>query len=135
MKASRVTPAPSMKVLNEPKGRSKPLIRSAGIRLAMVYATVFGLSAFALAFSLWYSTVGLLQRQVELAVRNDAAALVDHFTVGGVPSLQLAIDNRLAENVDGDAIYLLLDPIGKVTAAAAPRSPCCTPTTCKAATT
>jgi signal transduction histidine kinase len=116
MKASRVTPAPSMKALNEPKRRSKPLIRSAGIRLAMVYATVFGLSAFALAFSLWYSTVGLLQRQVELAVRNDAAALVDHFTVGGVPSLQLAIDNRLAENVDGDAIYLLLDPIGKVTA-------------------
>jgi signal transduction histidine kinase len=102
-----------MQMRPEPKRRPRPLIRSAGIRLAMVYATVFGLSAFALAFSLWYSTVGLLQRQVELAVRNDSAALIDHFTIGGIPSLQMAIQNRLAENVDGDAIYFLMDPLGK----------------------
>jgi signal transduction histidine kinase len=113
MKASRVAPATSIHLSPEPKRRPRPLIRSAGIRLAIVYATVFGLSAFALAFSLWYSTVGLLQRQVELAVRNDAAALTDHFAIGGIPSLKEAIQNRLAENVDGDAIYLLMDPLSK----------------------
>jgi signal transduction histidine kinase len=113
MKASRTAPANTITVTDPPKRRAKPLIRSAGIRLAIVYATVFGLSAFALAFSLWYSTVGLLQRQVELAVRNDAAALNDHFIVGGIPSLASAIQNRLAENVDGDAIYLLMDPLNK----------------------
>jgi len=113
MKASQAAPPLSIPVVTqEPKRRPKPLIRSAGIRLALVYATVFGLSAFALAFSLWYSTVGLLQRQVEIAVRNDGAALMDHFTVGGIPSLSVAISDRLAENVDGDAIYLLLDPHG-----------------------
>jgi signal transduction histidine kinase len=113
MKASQAVPPLSLSVVKEePKRRPRPLIRSAGIRLAMVYATVFGLSAFALAFSLWYSTVGLLQRQVEVAVRNDGAALMDHFAVGGVPSLAVAIQNRLADNVDGDAIYLLLDPQG-----------------------
>ena len=42
--------------------RWSDVIRSAGIRFAVVYAVVFGVSAFALAFSLWYSTVGLLQR-------------------------------------------------------------------------
>jgi signal transduction histidine kinase len=94
------------------KKRAKPLIRSAGIRLALVYATVFGVSAFALAFSLWYSTVGLLQRQVELAIRNDAVALADHFTVGGLPSLVIAIQNRLADSPDGDGIYLLMDARG-----------------------
>jgi len=94
------------------KKRAKPLIRSAGIRLALVYATVFGVSAFALAFSLWYSTVGLLQRQVEIAIRNDATALADHFTVGGLPSLAIAIQNRLSDNPDGDAIYLLMDSRG-----------------------
>jgi signal transduction histidine kinase len=98
MKTTRPAPVPSPNVSKVPRRRAKPLIRSAGIRLALVYATVFGLSAFALAFSLWYSTVGLLERQVEVAVRNDAAALLDHFTVGGVPS-------------DGDAIYLLMDPL------------------------
>jgi signal transduction histidine kinase len=97
---------------SQPRRPAKFFIRSAGVRLAIVYALVFGLSAFALAFSLWYSTVGLLQRQVEVAVRNDATALNDHFTVGGVPSLALAIQNRLTENVDGDAIYLLVDPLG-----------------------
>jgi signal transduction histidine kinase len=111
MKTSRIAPAPVQNVSREPKRRSRPLIRSAGIRLALVYATVFGLSAFALAFSLWYSTVGLLQRQVEVAVRNDAAALLDHYTIGGIPSLADAIQSRLADNVDGDAIYLLLDPL------------------------
>ncbi len=94
------------------KRRARPLIRSAGIRLALVYAAVFGLSAFALAVALWYSTVGLLQRQVEVAIRNDATALGDHLAVGGVPSLALAIRDRLANNVDGDAIYLLIDPLG-----------------------
>jgi signal transduction histidine kinase len=92
--------------------RGKPFIRSAGIRFAVVYATIFGLSAFALAFSLWYSTVGLLQRQVEIAIRNDATALSDHFSVGGLQSLIGAINDRLTENVDGDAIYLLVDPLG-----------------------
>jgi signal transduction histidine kinase len=65
-----------------------------------------------LAFSLWYSTVGLLQRQVEIAIRNDATALSDHYSVGGLPSLIEAINDRLTENVDGDAIYLLIDPLG-----------------------
>jgi signal transduction histidine kinase len=97
---------------SQPRRPARFFIRSAGVRLAIVYALVFGLSAFALAFSLWYSTVGLLQRQVEVAVRNDATALNDHFMVGGVPSLALAIQNRLTENVDGDAIYLLVDPLG-----------------------
>jgi signal transduction histidine kinase len=94
--------------------RPKPLIKSAGIRLALVYATVFGVSAFALAFSLWYSTLGLLERQVEITIRNDATALEDHYTLGGLPLLVTAIENRLAISPKGDAIYLLQDPQGKI---------------------
>jgi signal transduction histidine kinase len=92
--------------------RARPLIRSAGIRFALIYAVVFGVSAFALAFSLWYSTLGLLQRQVEGAIRNDSAALTEQYDVGGLPALVLAINNRLSDTVDGDGIYLLLDPLG-----------------------
>jgi signal transduction histidine kinase len=113
MKATQVADVTPVQRQQRVKKRAKPLIRSAGIRLALVYATVFGLSAFALAFSLWYSTIGLLQRQVEVTIRNDATALGDHFTVGGLPSLAIAIQNRLADTPDGDAIYLLEDPQGK----------------------
>jgi len=92
--------------------RRKPLFRSAGVRFAVVYATVFGLSAFALAFSLWYATAGLLQRQVQITITNDATALADHYSLGGAPLLAEAINDRLAENADSDAIYLLIDPLG-----------------------
>ncbi len=92
--------------------RSKPLIRSAGIRFALIYALVFGFSAFALAFSLWYSTVGLLQRQVEISIGNDMTALSDHYISGGMPSLVTALHRRLADTVDNDGIYLLRDPLG-----------------------
>jgi signal transduction histidine kinase len=92
--------------------RAKPLIRSAGVRFALVYATVFGLSAFAMAFSLWYSTVGLLDRQVRVAINNDSTALIDHYDLGGMPLLINAIHDRLSDPIDNDGIYLLLDPLG-----------------------
>ncbi len=98
--------------VREARRRAKPLIRSTGIRFAMVYALVFGLSAFTLAFSLWYSTVGLLQRQVEFAIRNDATALNEHYQIGALPSLIAAIQSRLSDPGDTDGIYLLLDPLG-----------------------
>jgi signal transduction histidine kinase len=88
------------------------LIRSAGIRFALIYAAVFGVSAFVLAFSIWYSTVGLLQRQAESAVRNDATALNEHFDMGGLPALIAAIHDRLSDTVNGKGIYLLIDPLG-----------------------
>ncbi|MDD2703993.1 MAG: HAMP domain-containing sensor histidine kinase [Acidocella sp.] len=73
---------------------------------------VFGLSAFLLAISLWYSTLGLLQRQVESAVRTDIAALLEHETIGGLPSVISAIRGRLADAGGSDGIYLLADPSG-----------------------
>ncbi|GLR68058.1 two-component sensor histidine kinase [Acidocella aquatica] len=96
----------------EARARAKPLIKSTGIRFAVTYAVVFGLSAFTLAFSLWYSTVGLLQRQVEFAILNDATALNEHYQIGGLPSLINAIHGRLTDSGDSDGIYLLLDPLG-----------------------
>jgi signal transduction histidine kinase len=92
--------------------RPKPLIRSAGIRFALIYAVVFGVSAFALAFSLWYSTAGLLTRQVETAIRNDASALNEHFQIGGMAGLIAAIHGRLSDAVDNDSIYLVQDALG-----------------------
>jgi signal transduction histidine kinase len=108
----RAQQPPRAQSASSARRRHRPLIRSAGIRFAMVYAAVFGVSAFALAFSLWYSTVGLLQRQVEFAIRNDATALIEHETFGGLPALITAIHNRLADPIENDGIYLLLDPLG-----------------------
>jgi signal transduction histidine kinase len=87
-------------------------LRSAGVRFAVLYAAVFGLSAIVLAVSLWYSTVGLINQQTETAIRGDAQMLARHFDQGGLPALSQTIRNRLAENINGDALYFLSDPPG-----------------------
>ncbi len=89
---------------------SRPrLWRSAGLRLALVYSGLFAVSALALVLFLWWATAGLLDRQVEAAIRADAQGLSEQWQGGGLQALQNTIEDRLAENVDDDAIYLLTD--------------------------
>lgn len=88
------------------------MLRSASVRFAILYAMVFGLSSLVLAVSLWYSTIGLLNRQTEASVMADARSLAERFHEGGLPALTLTVRKRLAENVDDNAIYLLIDPVG-----------------------
>jgi signal transduction histidine kinase len=85
-------------------------LNSAGVRFAAIYTGLLAISAGALAMFLWWATAGLLDRQVEAAIRTDAQGLAQRWEEGSVPALVLAIEDRLAGNVDDDAIYLLADP-------------------------
>lgn len=89
--------------------RAPRLLRSASVRFAAVYALLFGLSALSLILFLWWATAGLLDRQVEAAIRADAQGLSERWEEGGVAALVQTIDDRLTENIDDDAIYLLVD--------------------------
>jgi len=91
-------------------GRPPDLLHSAGFRFAMVYAGLLAVSAAVLAFYLWWATAGLLDRQTEAAIRADAQGLSERWSEGGLPALVLTIRERLEQNVDDDAIYLLVDP-------------------------
>jgi hypothetical protein len=86
------------------------LIRSAGVRFAATYAALLAVSAAALAIFLWWSTAGLLDRQTEAAIRADAQGLSERLADSGIRGLMATIEDRLAANVDDDAIYLLADP-------------------------
>lgn len=90
--------------------------RSAGLRLATVYAALFALSALALVIFLWWATAGLLDRQVETAIRADAQGLLEQWQTGGINALRDTIAERLATDVDDDAIYLITDAEGTITA-------------------
>ena len=87
-------------------------LRSAGVRFALLYAAVFGLSAVVLAASLWYSTVGLLDHQTEVAIRGDVQLLARRFDDGGLPGLSQTIRDRLAINAAANELYYLADPLG-----------------------
>jgi signal transduction histidine kinase len=86
------------------------LFRSAGFRFGLVYAILLTISAAALALFLWWFTAGLLDRQTASAIRADAQGLIERFDEGGISGLVATIEDRLAANVDDDAIYLLADP-------------------------
>jgi signal transduction histidine kinase len=93
-----------------PPRRRPGLLRSAGVRFAIVYALLFGISAFALALFLWWATAGLLDRQVDAAIRADTQGLQEQWDDGGLAATILAIRDRLRSDVDDDAIYLLVGP-------------------------
>jgi len=100
---SRATPARSR------VPRAPAWLRSAGFRFALMYALLLAVSACALCAFLWWATAGLLDRQTEAAIRADAQGLSERWMEGGLPALLLTIDDRLAQNVDDDAIYLVVD--------------------------
>lgn len=101
-----------------PSPRSQPeqvrpyLLRSAGIRFAVIYAGLLTISTSVFAMFLWWATAGLLNRQVEAAITTDARGLMERWEEGGVPALILTINDRLAQNLDDSAIYLLVDAQG-----------------------
>jgi signal transduction histidine kinase len=86
------------------------LLRSAGLRFGVIYAALFSVSAVALAGFLWWSTAGLLQRQTTAELRQDGDALVGSYFESGLPGVVTAIKDRIAGNVDDDALYILADP-------------------------
>jgi len=89
------------------------LFRSAGFRFGAVYALLLAISAAALAMFLWWATAGLLDRQTEAAINADAQGLAERWADGGLAALIVTIEDRLAQNLDDDAIYLLVDPTMK----------------------
>lgn len=86
------------------------LFRSAGFRFGAIYALLLTASTLALALFLWWATAGLLDRQTEAAINADAQGLAERWSEGGLPALIVTIDDRVAQNIDDDAIYLLVDP-------------------------
>ncbi len=88
------------------------MLRSASFRMASVYAALFSLSAVVFMLFLWWATAGLLERQVEGAIRADAQILSEHWLEGGLASLVVNIRERLDQDVDNSALYLLEDAAG-----------------------
>ena len=88
-------------------------LRSAGVRLALGYAGLFGASALVLVVVLWSGTVGLLDGQADAAIKADALGLAERWRDGGLPALIGTIEERLAGNIDNEAIYLVIDSKGK----------------------
>ncbi len=104
-----LTPFPSARARLR---RASLWLRSASVRLAVGFAFLFGLSAVVFMMFMWWASTGLLERQVEAAIRTDANELSAQWQEGGLGALMLTIQARLDQDVDDSAIYLLQDATG-----------------------
>ncbi|MGG5811387.1 ATP-binding protein [Falsiroseomonas sp. CW058] len=89
------------------------LLRSASGRFALFFTAFFAAAATAAAVVLWWNTAGSLERQVDSAIRADAAALVERRRDGAADALVAAIEDRLALDVQNESLYLLVGPDGR----------------------
>jgi len=102
--------APPPEATRAAPARSPRLLRSAGLRFGVLYAALFSVSAVALAGFLWWSTAGLLQRKTDAELQQDGDQLVGTYFDAGLPGVVAAIKDRIAGNVDDDALYMLAGP-------------------------
>jgi signal transduction histidine kinase len=83
------------------------IFRSASLKLAAVYGVLFALSSYALVFFLWWAATDLLNQQVEAAILGDGQVFAGAWEDGGIPPLIMAMNARLAEDIEDSAIYSL----------------------------
>jgi signal transduction histidine kinase len=105
-------PIPVRRRHPERSGRRTDIFRSASLRLALVYALLFMLSAVVFMSFIWWATIGMLEREVDAEINTDARALSERWIEGGLPALAETVQQRLAGNIDDDALYLMVDPVG-----------------------
>jgi signal transduction histidine kinase len=86
------------------------IFRTSTFRLAAIYLLVFALSAGAILAYVYYSTVGLLERQAEDTIRAEVAGLNDQYRVRGMPGI---LDVVVRRSLEGNgALYALNGPDG-----------------------
>ena len=84
------------------------IFQTSTFRLAAIYLLVFAVSAGAILGYVYYTTVGLLERQTEDTIHAEVIGLADQYRLLGVAGLAETIRRRSTET--NGAIYLLEGP-------------------------
>lgn len=91
-------------------------IQSVSLRFGVVYSVLFISSAILFLLFVWWGTIGLLDQRVRHSIAVDAHAMLTEWKREGMLGLEDLISNRLAQDIDDNAIYLLSAPDGKLLA-------------------
>ncbi len=87
------------------------LFRTSTFRLAAVYMAVFALSVGAILGYLYWSTVGLLERQTDETIRAEVQGLSEQYRILGLKGVADVVRRRSSSETD--TFYLLASPEGK----------------------
>lgn len=87
--------------------------RTTAARLAAVYTVLFCLGLALGLIALYAGTIGVIERQRDVALKAEVRALSERFREGGTARLIPAIEARTGPQARGDAVYLLATPRGR----------------------
>lgn len=85
-------------------------LRSTAMRLALVFAGLFIVATLLLGSLLWWNTAGYLGRESDAVIAADTRAIGDRLRDFGLAGAVQTMNERIAADSDGKAIYLLTDP-------------------------
>jgi len=86
--------------------------RSATTRLILVHLALLAALTGLVLGSLYWRVGGVIDTEQRAVVEAEMRGFTDDYARGGVPALAIAIDRRLRQPPDRDAIYLLADSDG-----------------------
>lgn len=89
------------------------IFRTAGFRLAALYASLFGVSVLVLFGVIYWVVSGALRQQLAASLQSEVAALVEYHRSMGLSHVAASIKQRLASGLHRTTYYLLLDSEGR----------------------
>lgn len=89
--------------------RKTRLLRSAGVTFALAYALIFILSGAIFLSFVWFHAIESMQKSYIAAISTDAAELHAAWRQGGVQYLRDKLRGRIAEDLNRENVYLLVN--------------------------
>ncbi len=89
------------------------IFRTAGFRLAALYASLFGVSVLVLFGVIYWVVIGALRQQLAASLQSEVAVLVEYHRTTGLTHLTEFIQQRLGSGLHRTTYYLLLDSEGR----------------------
>jgi signal transduction histidine kinase len=86
------------------------VVHSWTFRVVAIYAALFAVSVLTLLGFIYVTTVGFIDRQINETIATEANGLYDQYREHGLNGLIQVINERIAADRFGDAIYLVTDP-------------------------
>src|SRR5882724_6270759 len=87
------------------------IVRTTGVRLTLLYAGLFGLSALVLFAVVYWAATAMLVQQTDIALEAERAALEMQAPAGGSAGMRAAVRERMQR--PGNSLrYLLQDASG-----------------------
>ncbi|MGF1641153.1 MAG: ATP-binding protein [Rhodospirillales bacterium] len=87
------------------------LVRTSAFRLTLLYIVLFGASVLVLLGFVSWSTMALIERQIDQTIEAEIRGLAEQYRERGLLRLIDVIHERSADHADQNNFYLLTDPV------------------------